>query len=226
MNTSPNVEVNLNPWELAYSRFETPAQEVRKFTRRLTKLRVAHWSRRADILELCCGRGSGLQALSKLGFTSLAGIDLSAALVALYEGPATIHVGDCRQLPFDDRSLDIVIVQGGLHHLDKLPEDLEQTLAETSRVLRDQGLCVVVEPWLTPFLAFVHRLCRNALARRLIPKIDALATMIEYEQTTYDQWLEQPLTIVSLFERFFINEFQSTRWGKYMYIGRKRTQMD
>jgi ubiquinone/menaquinone biosynthesis C-methylase UbiE len=226
MNTSPNAEVDLNPWELAYARFETPAQEVRKFTRRLAKLGAARWSRGADILELCCGRGSGLQALSKLGFTSLAGIDLSAALVALYEGPATMHVGDCRQLPFYDRSKDIVIVQGGLHHLDKLPEDLEQTLAETSRVLRDRGLCVVVEPWLTPFLTFVHRLCRNALARRLMPKIDALATMIEYERTTYDQWLEQPLTIMSLFDRFFINEFQSARWGKFMYIGRKQSQMD
>jgi ubiquinone/menaquinone biosynthesis C-methylase UbiE len=222
----PNIEVNLNPWELAYARFETPAEEVRKFTRRLAKLGVARWSRRADILELCCGRGNGLLALSKLGFTNLTGIDLSAALVSLYDGPAKIHVGDCRQVPFDDRSKDIVIVQGGLHHLEKLPDDLEQTLAETSRVLRDKGLCVVVEPWLTPFLAFVHRLCRNTLARRLVPKIDALATMIEYEQTTYDQWLEQPLTIMGLFERFFIMEFQSARWGKYMYIGRKRTQLD
>jgi ubiquinone/menaquinone biosynthesis C-methylase UbiE len=226
VNTSPNGEVNLNSWELADARFETPAQEVRKFTRRLAKLGVAHWSSHADILELCCGRGSGLQALSRLGFTSLAGIDLSPALVALYEGPAKIHVGDCRQIPFEDRSKDIVIVQGGLHHLEKLPEDLEQTLAETSRVLRDKGRCVVVEPWLTSFLAFVHRLCRNTLARRLVPKIDALATMIEHEQTTYDQWLEQPLTIVGLFERFFITEFQSARWGKYMYIGRKRTQLD
>lgn len=106
-----------DPWETAYARFETPAQEIRKFTRRLTKLGVAHWSRRAEIVELCCGRGNGLHALNQLGFTRLAGVDLSASLVRQYEGPATLYVCDCRQLPFDTQSKDIVIVQGGLHHL-------------------------------------------------------------------------------------------------------------
>jgi ubiquinone/menaquinone biosynthesis C-methylase UbiE len=162
-------------WERAYAQFETPAQEIRKFTRRLTKLGVTKWSRRAEIVELCCGRGNGLNALSQLGFTRLAGVDLSASLAAQYKGPATLYVCDCRQLPFDNQSKDIVIVQGGLHHLKNFPEDLEKTLSEAWRVLRDDGLCVVVEPWLTPFLSFVHAVCRNKIARRLIPKIDVFA---------------------------------------------------
>jgi ubiquinone/menaquinone biosynthesis C-methylase UbiE len=209
-------------WEKAYTRFETPEQEIRKFTRRLATLGVAKWSRHAEIVELCCGRGTGLQALSQLGFTRLAGVDLSASLVARYKGSATLYVCDCRQLPFDTQSKDIVIVQGGLHHLKNLPDDLEKTLTETSRVLRDGGLCVVVEPWLTPFLSIVHRVCRSRIARRAIPKIDALATMIDYEQRTYDQWLAQPQMIVSLFQRFFSTNLCSIKWGKYTYSGRKR----
>ena len=42
-----------------------------------------------------------------------------------------------------------VIVQGGLHHLKTLPDDLQQTFSEAARVLRDNGTFVVVEPWLT-----------------------------------------------------------------------------
>jgi ubiquinone/menaquinone biosynthesis C-methylase UbiE len=212
-------------WERAYARFETPAQEIRKFTRRLTKLGVAKWPQRAEIVELCCGRGNGLHALSQLGFTRLAGVDLSASLVAQYNGSATLYVCDCRHLPFDTKSKDIVIVQGGLHHLKSFPDDLEKTLSETCRVLRDDGLFVVVEPWLTPFLSAVHGVCRSRIARCAIPKIDALATMIDYEGETYDRWLAQPQIIVSLFERFFFTDLCSIKWGKYTYSGRKRTTL-
>jgi ubiquinone/menaquinone biosynthesis C-methylase UbiE len=208
-------------WETAYARFETPEEEIRKFCRRLTELGVAAWSRQAEIVELCCGRGNGLQALSRLGFTRLAGVDLSAALISQYKGPATLYVCDCRQLPFDESSKDIVIVQGGLHHLKTLPDDLQRTLSEAARVLKDNSAFVEVEPWLTPFLAFVHRVCRSRIARRMSPKINALATMIDYEQETYEQWLGQPQTIVRLIEQFF-HGFVFNQMGKYMYIGRKR----
>ena len=223
---SSSQPFRLSPWEIAYSRFESPEQEIQKFTRRLNKLGAANWSRDADIVELFCGRGNGLHALSQLGFTRLEGVDLSASLVAQYNGPATLHVCDCRRLPFNTHSKDIVIVQGGLHHLKKLPEDLEQTLSEASRVLRDNGLLVVIEPWLTPFLTFVHRVCQSKIARRMVPKIDALATMIDHERETYEQWLGQPQNIVSLLDRFFSAELRSTRWGKYVYIGRNTTRAD
>src|ERR1043165_7998538 len=77
-----------NPWEAAYARFETPLQEQRKFLRRLTKLGALNWPRDAEIVELFCGRGNGLTALSRLGFTRLEGVDLSPTLIALYPGAA------------------------------------------------------------------------------------------------------------------------------------------
>jgi ubiquinone/menaquinone biosynthesis C-methylase UbiE len=125
-------------------------------------------------------------------------------------------------LPFAKSSKDIVIVQGGLHHLITLPEDLDQTLSETHRVLRDNGLIVIVEPWLTPFLTFVHAVCRSRIAQRIFPKIEALATMISHEQQTYYQWLDQPQTIVRRVEQFFSPVRCSVKWGKYMFVGRKR----
>jgi SAM-dependent methyltransferase len=219
---SSSRSCDLDPWEAAYARFETPAQEIRKFTRRLTKLGVASWPSTAEIVELFCGRGNGLHALSRFGFTGLAGVDLSTSLVSQYEGPAKLYVCDCRRLPFSTESKDIVIVQGGLHHLKNLPDDLEQTLSEAARVLRDNGLFVAIEPWPTPFLTFVHGLCQSQIVRRMVPKIDALATMIDYEWETYNQWLAQPHAIMRRFEYFFSTDWYSIRWGKCTYVGRKR----
>jgi SAM-dependent methyltransferase len=208
-------------WEEAYSRFETPEEEKRKFEGRLRKLGADRWPRAARIVELFCGRGNGLHALAGLGFTNLEGVDLSATLLGQYQGSARVQVADCRRLPFEDRSKEVLIVQGGLHHLPVLPDDLEQVLEEAARVLVPDGRLVAVEPWLTPFLRFVHALTRSRLARRLSSRVDALATMIYHEQTTYNQWLGRPEEILSLLTRKFRTEYHSVGWGKLRWVGKK-----
>jgi len=127
-------------WERAYLRFETPEQEVRKFIGRLKFVGAMKWPRNARIVELCCGRGTGLTALHRLGFSELEGIDLSPSLAAEYAGPGKILVADCRHLPFKDASKDILIVQGGLHHLPVLPDDLDQALNEGGARAQSQGI--------------------------------------------------------------------------------------
>jgi ubiquinone/menaquinone biosynthesis C-methylase UbiE len=211
-----------DPWEAAYLRFETPEQEIRKFVSRLGKLGAAQWSRDTEIVELFCGRGNGLAALERLGFTHIEGVDLSPRLIAQYRGPAKCFVGDCRQLLFDDRSKDVLIVQGGLHHLPVLPDDLEETFSEMQRVLRKDGRAVFVEPWLTPFLKLVHAVSENPLARRLSNKLDALATMIHFERRTYEQWLTQPDLIRKLAHAHFSPAHESFEWGKWNFVGHPR----
>ena len=212
-----------DPWEDAYLRFESPQEEIRKFIGRLKFMGAMKWPRNAKIVELFCGRGSGLRALHQLGFNEVEGIDLSPSLAAEYAGPGKILVGDCRQLPFENTSKDILIVQGGLHHLSALPDDLNRVLAEGSRVLRQDGLLVVVEPWATVFLSVVHALCGSRTVRMLSPKIDALAIMIYYERQTYKQWLNQPRLILESLHKAFRCEHCNFRWGKIYFGGRKRT---
>lgn len=209
-----------NAWEAAYLRFETPEEEIRKFLRRLRKLGATRWSRDQETVELFCGRGNGLVALERLGFTRIQGVDLSPRLVARYRGTGAVLVGDCRQLPFASQSKDILIVQGGLHHLPTLPQDLDQTLAEMHRVLRNAGRLVIVEPWATPFLAFAHALCDIRLVRRLSNKIDALATMTENERDTYERWLRKPEMIRGIVLSYFQTVQQHFAWGKWMFVGR------
>ena len=212
-----------DPWEQAYLRFESPEQEIRKFIGRLRFMNATKWPRNAKIVELFCGRGSGLMALHQLGFSEVEGIDLSPSLAAAYAGPGKILVGDCRQLPFENASKDILIVQGGLHHLPVLPDDLDRVLDEGARVLSKDGLLVVVEPWATLFLSMTHALSRSRTIRMLSPKVDALATMIHYERKTYEQWLSHPGPILDSLGKSFRIERCHFRWGKIYFAGRKRT---
>src|SRR6267142_1798218 len=211
-----------DPWEAAYLRFETPKQEVQKFVSRLRRLGAAQWPRNAEIVELFCGRGNGLNALERLGFTHIEGVDLSPRLIAQYRGPAKCIVADCRKLPFADRSKDILIVQGGLHHLPALPGDLDQTFSEMQRVLRNDGCVVLVEPWLTPFLQLVHAVSETSFARRLSNRMDALATMIHFERRPYEQWLGQPALIQKITRAHFVPVHESFPWDKWNFVGAPR----
>lgn len=208
-----------DPWEAAYLRFETPEQAIHRSVKRLHKLGVAQLPRDARVVELFCGRGNGLHALASLGFTRLEGIDFSPRLVALYHGPAKCYVSDCRELPFPDHSRDVLIVQGGLHHLPILPESLAQTLGEMHRVTRKEGRLIVVEPWLTPFLRLVHWTLGLPLMRCRPRKLEALASMIEYERNTYEQWLKQPELILDLSHQYFSPVHESFAWGKWFFVG-------
>lgn len=211
-----------DPWEAAYLRFETPEEEIRKFIGRLKRLGARQWPRDAEIVELFCGRGNGLVALQRLGFTHLEGVDLSPRLIAQYKGSAKCIVADCRKLPFEDRSKDVLIVQGGLHHLPNLPADLEQTFSEMQRVLRKDGRVMFVEPWRTPFLTFVHFVSEIPVVRRLSKKMDAFATMTEYEIRTYTQWLGRPDVIKRVARQHFVPVHESFAWGKWNFVGTPR----
>jgi SAM-dependent methyltransferase len=175
------------------------------------------------VVELFCGRGNGLRALERLGFTNLTGVDLSPTLAQRYDGPARTIVHDCRQLPFPDGSFDVALVHGGLHHLESLPADLEQTLDEVRRVLRVGGRFAAVEPWRTPFLEVLHAVSRRPVARRLWPKLDAYQTMQDHEAVTFERWVSAPAMILALLRGRFDPEICWTGWGKLHFVGRKQS---
>lgn len=210
-----------NPWEQAYLRFETPEEEIQKFIRRLNQLGQDKWSRDLKIVEIFCGRGNGLIALQRLGFKNVIGIDLSPALLKTYQGHAPLCASDCRWLPLADNSCDIVIVQGGLHHLPVLPDDLELTVAEVHRALCSGGKFVVVEPWLTPFLRLIHFLSERRIIRAILPKFDAFATMVHYERETYFNWLRQPDIVYAVIANKLLAISCTKKFGKISFVGKK-----
>lgn len=208
-------------WEAAYSRFETRAEETQKFERRLQGFGVEAWPRSLEVVEIFCGRGSGIEAWQRLGFAQVEGVDISENLLLQYEGAARLYVGDCRNLGLADASRDVICVQGGLHHLPVLPDDLEATVAEVWRVLRPGGRFLVVEPWVTPFLTAVHAACRSCALRRVSVRLDALAGMIEREREEYFNWLARPEEILARLTGRFETEHRRIALGKFSWIGRK-----
>jgi ubiquinone/menaquinone biosynthesis C-methylase UbiE len=220
--TESTGSAGTSEWERAYLRFETPDEEIQKFLGRLRRLGAEQWPRDSQIVELFCGRGNGLVALERLGFCRLEGVDLSPRLLAQYRGPAKTYVADCRELPFPNASRDVLIVQGGLHHLPVLPDDLARTLVEMHRVLRPSGRAMIVEPWRTPFLTFAHLVSDNPVMRRLSNKLDALATMTEHERPTYERWLSVPEMITGLAHRYFVPAREWFTWGKWNFLGAPR----
>ncbi|HSJ06236.1 MAG TPA: methyltransferase domain-containing protein, partial [Longimicrobiales bacterium] len=201
-------------WEAAYQRFETPEEEIAKFTRRLHRLGAREWARSQRVVEIFCGRGNGLHSWASLGYSRLIGVDYSHRLLKEYDGPGYLACGDCRAVPLPDECADIVAVQGGLHHLRILPDDLIRTLDQVCRILTPGGRFLVVEPWRTPFLTAVHVVSEWAPARRAWHKVDAFAAMTAHERPTYENWLSRPDEILALITDRFVTERLRTRWGK------------
>jgi SAM-dependent methyltransferase len=208
-------------WESAYNRFETAEEERAKFRSRFREMGIDRLPRETRIVDLFCGRGNGLRVLEEWGFTHLTGVDLSPEL--LRKSPAGIDriVADCTDLRFAEKTVDVFIVQGGLHHLPRMPEDLDRCLEGVHRALKPGGVFYVVEPWDTPFLRLVHAVTRTRLARRLVPRFDAFATMVEEEWQTYSQWLRSgPAVLASFRARFPIVKVRKG-WGKCRLIVQK-----
>lgn len=209
-------------WEAAYERFETPEEEIAKFVARLRAFQLDQANKDTRIVELFCGRGGGLHALEQIGLTNVEGVDLSDSLLEKYRGPATLHLADCRDLPFENDSFDAAIVQGGLHHLPNLPDDLTAVMAEVQRVVKPSGRFYIIEPWSTPFLTFVHAVVEQPLMRKIYAKGDALAAMTDHERVTYEQWLGKPQEILSVIRTYFDIEELKTTWGKLRMIGKPK----
>lgn len=220
-HTMTDVDPTLLAWEAAYQRFETPEQEVSKFTGRLRRLGVPAWPRSVRIVEIFCGRGNGLHSWYRLGFKNLIGVDLSFRLLAKHDGPGILICADCRTMPLPSACADVVIVQGGLHHLPVLPLDLVRTLDEAHRVLVTGGRLIIIEPWRTRFLSLVHAVSEWPLTRRMSRKLDAFAAMTENERPTYENWLARPAEIRELLDQRFQCESFRIRLGKLEFVGRK-----
>ena len=208
-------------WEAAYLRFETPKEEKKKFIKRLYQLGVKSWPKDSMIVDLFCGRGTGINALKELGFNQIEGLDLSERLLLQFQGDAKLYVCDCRKLPFDDASRDIVIVQGGMHHLPQQTNDFEAVIYETRRILKPEGRFVMIEPWSTPFLDLVDLLSKFKFFRKIYPPLDDLAIMIDRERTTYEAWLKLPKEIENILLESFQPEIHKKKLGKILFVGRK-----
>lgn len=141
-------------------------------------------------LDAGCGSGRYLKALQDRGAVAM-GVDLSEAMLsrARMVG-ARIVRGDLCALPFEDRSLDLVVCGLALGDV----EALDVALAEMSRVLRPGGSVIysVVHPagaaagWSRTFESNGRQCAINSHWHSLDQHRQACASA----QLTIDAWLE------------------------------------
>lgn len=95
-----------------------------------------------DVLEVACGTGPGLGYLSKLSNTLVAG-DYSHAMVSQvkkhYGNRIRVEQFDAQNLPFQDGSLDVIIIFEALYYI----PSADAFVAECKRVLRPGGVVLV-----------------------------------------------------------------------------------
>ena len=107
-----------------------------------------------SVLDVACGNGTLLGALSKKASVHGFGVDLSKNMIAAAREryPAcTSAVSSCVPLPFDNESMDVITVSCAFHHF----EDPRAFAGECMRVLKKSGMVYMAEPFFTPVIRWL-----------------------------------------------------------------------
>jgi ubiquinone/menaquinone biosynthesis C-methylase UbiE len=135
--------------------FKAMNNPVRRFLQRTLEFPLFKWigltEENRDILEIGCGSGYGAVLLSELRPKSYVGVDVMSEQIELALELAQKHhlanyeflLRDAADLScFPDKSKDVVVIFGVLHHIPKWRE----VIRECFRVLRDGGKLFIEEP--------------------------------------------------------------------------------
>jgi ubiquinone/menaquinone biosynthesis C-methylase UbiE len=140
---------------------------------------------KGSALDVGCGMGFGAYYLA-LGGMKVTGIDITPKQIELatkmfeaYGIPGDFIVGDAESLPFPDKSFDIVISLGVLHHT----PGIQQAINEIQRVLKPSGSAFILlyhknswHYWVN--LMLIHGILFGKL--RHMTKSELLSSSVEY----------------------------------------------
>jgi demethylmenaquinone methyltransferase/2-methoxy-6-polyprenyl-1,4-benzoquinol methylase len=113
------------------------------FWRRRAAKIIESWQPR-DVLDLAAGSGDLTLAIRRrLPAARIVAADFSPEMleIARRKGVANTTVADALQLPFGDKSFDVITVAFGLRNM----ADWDRALTEMSRVSRDHGYLLVLD---------------------------------------------------------------------------------
>ena len=127
-----------------------------RFTHKFKQLLVSEivLNKTANVLDVACGNGSLLAALSKKTPINGFGIDIADRMIenAVIRNPGMVfRVAGCESIPFDDCSMDIITVCAAYHHF----PDTAAFAKEAKRVLKPEGKIYVADVYLPPILRFL-----------------------------------------------------------------------
>lgn len=107
-----------------------------------------------NILDVACGNGSLLGALSQKARVNAFGIDISENMIASAREryPAcTFAVSPCSPLGFENESMDVITASCAFHHF----ETPQIFAKECMRVLKKTGKVFIAEPFFSPMVRWI-----------------------------------------------------------------------
>lgn len=162
-------------------------------------LRGLSLSRHSRILDVGCGQGSFLEALRKIGFTALLGVDLFVEALPGRDQGVTVHKGTLADID-PTQQWDLIMFH---HSLEHMPNQLE-TLQMARQRLAPGGVCLIRIPivpsdawerygphWVSldaPRHFFLHSLeSLDYLARQANMQVQKII----YDSTSFQLWASQ-----------------------------------
>ncbi|MCB1737073.1 MAG: class I SAM-dependent methyltransferase [Gammaproteobacteria bacterium] len=119
---------------------EVTSEQVERICHRYTW--AASYCEGRDVLEVACGTGQGLGYLASVANSLVAG-DFSESILDIarhhYGERIALRQFDAQQMPYDDASLDVVILFEALYYI----PDADRFVAEARRVLRPGGQVLI-----------------------------------------------------------------------------------
>ena len=117
---------------------------------------LKYFKKEWKILEAGCGLGRWMIHLDDLGY-SMSGIDISVQAIEKLKNirpNLNLTLGDISSMPFEDGQFDAVLSVGVIEHD---PEGPEKMLQEMNRVLRPDGVMIIIVPIENVLRLLVHR---------------------------------------------------------------------
>lgn len=98
------------------------------------------------VLDVGCGTGAHLELYQKMG-CEVFGIDLSPSMIQLARlklgEAASLYLGDASNMPFSDKTFDIIIISTVLHEMP--PPVRSAVIGESKRVLAENGRILLID---------------------------------------------------------------------------------
>ncbi len=157
--------------------------------------------KKSQILDIGCGFGDRVRALSAQGYHQVFGVEASSYSVE-QANDSRITLGSITATGYPEKSIDVAFVENVFHHI----ADYQAALLEIKRILRPGGMLCFIEP-------------RNSFLRRLLDivtfytpvpsllrgpwKMRYVVMGAERETGLYQQWLKNHKLFRELLDEHF-----------------------
>ncbi len=208
---------NWNLWDLNTSGMD------RSFYKNYFKIEKEHWlmkirrtivqdsldrylgkaPKHTKLLDFGCGSGIFVEELEKAGFDAH-GVDISdeAVRFGALQGIKNLSTIDSHKINFPDNTFDVVLSMDVLEHL----EDEEWALKEIERILKPNGIFVVMVPaymFLWGVQDEVAHHYRRYTKGTLLKVVNGTTKLKTIRSTYFNTFLFAPIAVVRLLSRLF-----------------------